>query len=232
MSENFNRKTFEYFESAGKNRKNLKWFEKNKELYEENVKAPFTYLIKKMDLALGSQFPGIPVLPRKMSQPFYREEFIPEDGTVVKNKCSAFLSEKSGSKFEWNPGLYLTLSSEENIMGHGLYRPSSRQMKLLRAHIMKDPAQISRLMKFGKFREAWGELQGEKFIRFPKDFNADEKGAEFLWHKQFYFQKSLTRKAVLDRNFSEHVIQDFKLAAPYISWMRETVGVYIREEAG
>ncbi len=140
------------------------------------MKAPFTYLIKKMDLALGAQFPGIPVLPRKISLPFYREEYIPEDGTVVKNKCSAFLSEKSGSKFEWNPGLYLTLSSDENIMGHGLYRPSSRQMKLLRPQIMKDPAQISKLMKNGKFQiiEGQGHCTNaenpEKFTELVESF--------------------------------------------------------------
>ncbi len=225
MSEYFTRKTFQYFEEAGLNSKNLRWFEKNKEIYEEHVKEPFTYLTKKLDLEVGKFFPRIPINPRKISHPI-------EDGTSVRNKCSAFLSEKSASMYEWNPGMYLTLGSEKCFMGHGLYRPSSRQMKLLRPALMKNADQFSRIVKNKKFNETWGELSGEKFIRFPKDFEPEKKGAEYLWHKRFYFEKDLSRKCVLDRNFTEAVIQDFRLAAPYIGWVRETVGIYVREEAG
>lgn len=225
MSEYFTRKTFQYFEEAGSNSQNIKWFEKNKEVYEEHVKEPFSFLIKKIDLSIGKSFPGIPILPRKILNPL-------EDGLIVRNKTSAFLSEKSASKFEWNPGIYLTMGSEKCFMGHGLYRPSSRQMKLLRPAIMKSSDQFTRIVKNKKFTETWGELSGEKFIRFPKEYEPEKKGAEYLWHKRLYFEKVLTRKTVLDRNFAETVIHDFRLAAPYIGWIRETVGIYVRDEAG
>jgi hypothetical protein len=54
------------------------------------------------------------------------------------------------------------------------------------------------------------------------------KGADYIWHKQFYFQQELGRKEVMSREFTDRVIHDLKMAAPFLKWMRESVGVYER----
>lgn len=228
MNGRFSRKTFEYFEGASKNRKNLKWFLKNESLYQEEVKHPFSTFLNKIEIDVKENFSGIRFDPRKISLPVYRTENIPEDGTVVKPFTWAFLSEKKTSLFEWNPGINIYIG-QEITFGLGLYHPSSRQMKLLRNRIMKDPSSLSRELKNKKFNTAWGDLTGEKYTRFPKEFDPEAPGSEFLWHKQFIVNQSFTRKEITSPGFAERIAGDLKAGAGFLSWVRETVGVYEKE---
>src|SRR5689334_20577291 len=98
MSECFTRGTFAYFEEAATRPKDLKWFEKNCERYEEEVKRPYRHLIKKIDLAIGDEFPGISISPSRLCRPVYPENFVPEDGTLVRSDARAFFSERQTSK--------------------------------------------------------------------------------------------------------------------------------------
>ncbi|MFL5785457.1 MAG: DUF2461 family protein, partial [Bacteriovoracaceae bacterium] len=160
MSESFSRGTFAYFEEAANRSKDLKWFEKNCERYEEEVKRPYRYLIKKIDLEIGEDFPGISISPSRLCRPVYPENFVPEDGTLVRSDARAFFSERQTSKFEWNPGVYLGVGKDENFIGVGLFRPSARQMRILRSVIMENPREAEKILADKKLLAVWGELTG------------------------------------------------------------------------
>lgn len=226
MSAKFTPKTFKYLDEAYKNKKKLAWFEKNEELYQESVKEPFGILLRRIDLEIGEMFPGLPFNPKKLSQPTYRKNNIPSDGTVVKPNAWAFVSEKESSMYEWNPGIYLSLSKDENVMGVGLYMMSSRQIKLLRRAIINHPEKARAIIEDKKFKKVWGGLQGERYVRFPKEYDPEAPGAEYLWHKQFYVSQTLTRKDVTSAKFADKVVNDLKVAAPFLNWIREVVGKY------
>lgn len=224
----FSRKTFLYFEAARRNRKNLKWFKRNESLWREEVKHPFSTLLNKIEIDTHDNFKGIRFHPRMISLPVYRTENIPEDGTVVKPFTWAFLSEKRTSLYEWNPGINIYIGSEVSF-GLGLYHPSGRQMKLLREVIQKDPSLLSTELRNKKFRTVWGDLAGEKYKRFPRGLVPDSLGAEFLWNKQFYVNRSYTKREIVSPGFAERVSADLNAGAGFLSWAREAVGVYERE---
>lgn len=225
MNGRFSRRTFEYFEGAAKNRKNLKWFLKNESLYQEEVKLPFSTLLNKIEIDVKDKFPGVSFDPRKISLPVYRTENIPEDGTVVKPFSWAFLSEKKTSIFEWNPGINIFIGPEIT-MGIGLFHPSARQMKLLRETIMNNPTALSHELKNKKFSSVWGELAGDRYSRFPKSYNSEAPGGEFLWHKQFMVNQNFTRKEILSPGFADRVASDLSAGAGFLTWIRDTVGVW------
>ena len=227
MNGRFSRKTFEYFEGAAKNRKNLRWFMNNRSLYEEEVKLPFTVLLNKVSIDVKDNFQGISFDPRKISLPTYRTENIPEDGTIVKPFTWAFLSEKKTSLFEWNPGINISIGQEISL-GMGLFHPSSRQMKILREEIMNEPSALTRILKNKKLSSTWGELSGEKYVRFPKEYSEEAPGGEFLWHKQMIVTQSLSRKEVISPGFADRIAEDLNAGAGFLSWLRGAVGVYER----
>lgn len=225
MSDKFNKKTFEYFDGAVKNRKNLKWFERNQDLYLEHVKEPFSILIKKCELDLSDLYPGIS-FETKVSQPTYRKNKIPVDGTVIKQNAWVFFAEKATSMFEMNPGIYISIGHEENILGCGVYMPSSRQIKLLRSWITNHPERAKKIIEDKKFKKVWGDLGGEKYKRFPKEYDPEAPGAEYLWYKQFFVGQELKRSEVISKDFTKKVLSDLKVAAPFLNWTREVVGKY------
>jgi uncharacterized protein (TIGR02453 family) len=225
MSETFTRKTFEYFEGAVKNRKNLKWFEKNQEHYLEYVNRPFQILIKKCELALSDFFPGIS-FDLKVSRPLYRKNKIPLDGTIIKPNAYVFFAEKATSIYEMNPGIYFSVGAQENILASGLYMPSGRQLKLLRAWIMNHPESAQEIIRNKKLIKNWGGLAGEKYKRFPKEYDQAAPGAEYLWFKQFYVAQDLRRSDIIKKDFTKKLFADLKVTAPFLNNTRDIVGKY------
>ena len=227
----FTRKTFQYFDLAKKNKFKKGWFEKNKGLYEEAVKEPYTILIHEINHRLGMRLPAVLINPRKISRPVRPEAKAKENGWV-KAGSMFFLSEKTTSQFEWNPGLYLHLGDEkdDNVIGMGLYGPSSRQIKRLRAAFRDDWETVDELLAERKFKKYWKAPADEKYVRFPKEYSPDEPAAKYLWYKQFYVTRRFTRKEVLDKGFPELVIRSFEAGIPFLQWIRNNIGVYDRKE--
>ncbi len=228
----FTRNTFRYFDLAKKNKKKKEWFLKNKDLYETVVREPFAQLIREMGFRFSDRLPHIVMSPRKVSRPLRPEKKAQERGWV-KASAMFFLSEKQTSMFEWNPGLYFQLGDEkeDNVMGIGLYGPSSRQVKRLRLAFVEDCATLDKILKNPKLKKYWGGLAEEKYKRFPKGFREDHPSAKYLWYKQFFLRRSFSRKEVVSRDFVDTVLKSFEAGLPLFAWIRNAVGVYDRREA-
>ncbi len=233
MATHFSAHTFKYFRGAQKNRKNKAWFEKNLESYTEHVKEPFEHVIKKLDTAFSPQLRDIEFRRKKISQPLYRANRIPKDGTQVKSQSSVFFTEKSNSMFEWNPGIYLSVGgdADSNICGLGLYMPSGRQIALLRYKIMENPEEVQEILENKKFKKYWGQLIGDRYKRFPRHFDEKAPGAKYLWHKQFFISQNLSHKSITSKDFSGRLINEIGLALPFFNWLRSTVGTFKRRKA-
>lgn len=232
MKPKFTKKIFSYFEQAQKNRKNKKWYEKNKPLYETEVYEPMRELSLRMHEELGKSLPKVDVSPRKITKPFYYANNVPKDGSIVKSHTYVYFCEKNTSFYEWNPGIYLSIGAadDSNVMGVGLYSLSGRQRSLLRDGVFERYGEIDAILKDPKLRKYWGEVQGERYKRFPRGYNPESKNAKYLWYKQFYFSQELKRKDILSPSFAEKVVREFRATLPFFKWIRSTVGVYKRQE--
>lgn len=224
----FTRDTFRYFAEAKKHRKSKVWFEKNRALYDDNVLAPMQEFIGHLRQSLGKDLPSIVIDPKKVSQPFYRANRIPIDGSVVKIQSSLHFSERATSMFETNPGIYFSMGAGEegNVMAVGLYMPSGRQLRMLREHLAKSPDVLSKILKAPKLRKSWGGLAGERFVRFPRGYDEIGPGAEYLWHKSFYLGRHPTKVEMMKSTFFKAAADDFKAALPFLRWARQVVGTY------
>ncbi|MGZ3658219.1 MAG: DUF2461 family protein [Bdellovibrionota bacterium] len=231
MKSLFTRKTFQYFDLAKKNKFKKGWFEKNKDLYEEAVKEPYSLLLQEIAARFSRRLPGIVISPRKISRPL-RPAAKAEEHGYVKAGAMFYLSEKTTSMFEWNPGLYLHLGDEkeDNVIGMGLYGPSSRQIKRLRAAFVQDHELVDRLLADRKLKKYWKKPADEKYVRSPKDYSPENPAAKCLWYKQFFLRRQFTRREVLSKEFPNLVLKSFEAGIPFLTWIRESIGVYDRQE--
>jgi uncharacterized protein (DUF2461 family) len=235
MKSLFHRQTFRYFVDAkknfvkGKNKKD--WFSQNLFKYETHVKEPFGFLLREIEHRLGPRLSRIDIHPRKLSRPLRPKGKADEIG-LVRASAMFYLSEKQTSIFEWNPGLYMQLGDEkiDNVIGMGLYGPSSRQIKRLRAAFVKDFSTVDQILRDRKLRKYWGSPAPEKYVRFPKDYSPEDPAAKYLWYKQFYLRRQFTRQEVLASNFAETVLRSFEAGLPFLAWIRNAIGVYDRME--
>jgi uncharacterized protein (TIGR02453 family) len=228
VADNFSRRTFEYFDLAHANRTNKTWFEKNKGLYLEHVRAPFANLVERLGARLGPELPRINFVPRKIVRPVYSKHRPQPDGAVVRPQTRAYFAEKQSSRFEWNPGIYLEFGDPQaaGLAGLGLYELNSRQRSRLRSALVEDAETIERILGSRKLKKAWGGLAGERYRRFPRGMDENGPGAALLWQKEFYLSRTLSRGEIIKKDFIPNIVDDFEVAAPFLSWLRGAVGTY------
>jgi len=228
MSLGFSKKTFEYFDAAKQHGLEKEWFdEKRKQEFEEYVVVPMTHLVMEMRAALGDALPGVEFSARKITKPVKRQTGNAEQ-VAVRTNATAFFSERPTSMFEMNPGIYFSVgaATDDNVCGVGLYMPSSRQMKLLRPRVNVETASLEAVLDSAGVKQLWGGLAGERFKRFPKQCDQTAPGAEYLWQKQFFLSQTMDRAQMMAEGFAGQVVDDLRVAAPFLQWVRQTVGVY------
>lgn len=222
----FTKKTFEYFDLAYKNRKKEKWFDQNKALYEDHVLQPFSYMVNLMDLKFGEKLDKIEISAKKITRP--KNPKNRAQNGLVKDFTKIDLCEKRTSLFEWNPGFYIHFGSKdrETYFAGGLYMVSGRQMKEYRSAIEKDYKKVEKLIEDKKFKKSWGQIEAERYKRFPKEYDSEAPYADFLWMKQFYFAQSPSRTQMIKKGFIESMVDDFENSLDVLNWIRSAVGVY------
>ncbi len=225
----FSDKTFKYFELAKKNKFNKEWFDKNKLMYEEHVKAPFSLLVQKLNFEIGKELKKIEVSPKKITRPL-RPSNKAKDLGWVKNQTHATLWESKTSIYEWNPAIHIQFGSEkdDNLIAVGLYMVSSRQIYKFRDAAFKDYEALDQIVNNKKFKSRWGSEFGDTYKRFPKGYDIDHPSSKYIRYKQFYVQRVLTRKDVISPKFIDQAVEDFKVGLPFFSWVRQAVGTYQR----
>lgn len=230
MSEfKFTRKTFQYFDGARKHANERSWFDENRALYTDHVEVPLTHLVMELRRELSPLLPGIDFSPRKISRPLLRV-MKGSDGPVVREKATLFLAETATSMFESNPGSYISLgaAASDNVYGCGMYMPSARQVRELRPRLCAELASFEPSLLSAEMKKYWNGLSGDKYQRFPKDFDENAPAAKYLWYKQFFIGKDLTRDDVIQPDFIERTVDAFRAAAPFLTWTRRAVGIYRR----
>ncbi len=229
-SPKFSAQTFQYFDQASKNRNKLEWFEKNREKYETTVREPFSDLVEQIHQKLQKDLPRVPIQAQSITRPLRPKNRASREGGLVKDFSHITICEKRSSLFEWNPGIHIQFGAkpDDNFVGLGLYMVSSRQLSLLRQALRDDFEEIDGILSSRALRKAWGGVQGEKYVRFPKGFDAEDPRNVYLWHKQFYLSRQFKRSEVVSRTFAKTLCQDLKVAMPFLAWVRSKVGIYHR----
>jgi uncharacterized protein (TIGR02453 family) len=224
----FTDKTFKYFDQAKKNKTKLVWFESNKDIYQTAVREPFARAIEQISKALASDLPRFEMSPKSITRPVRPKNRVTPENSPIKTCIYATLGERRSSLFEWNPSIHFQIGNlaDDNLVGVGLYMISSRQTSLLRNALFDDFEEIDSILSNKKFIKTWGGIQGDKYVRFPKGYNSEDPRCKYHWHKQFYISKNWSRAEVKSKDFTKKLVKDLEVAAPFLQWVRNVVGVY------
>ncbi len=223
----FSKKTFDYFKAASNDGYSKEWFEERRESYDQFVKAPMAQLIEMVQKSHAKKLSLIDISPKKVTRPVRTRSKVP-GAPIVKDFSFFTLWEKNKSMFEWNPGIHFQVGHKPDdcMLGVGLYMMSSRQMHRLRDGFVKDFKLVDKLLSDKKLLKHFGEVSGEKFVRFPRGFDVDHPSAKYLWYKQFYLNRNFSKKETQAKDFFENVNEMIGVSLPFLQWVRKTVGVY------
>jgi uncharacterized protein (TIGR02453 family) len=171
---------------------NKEWFDAHKKEYETLRKEWITFVGDAIQ-TVGSFDSGILSLePKKCIFRINRDIRFSNDKSPYKNNFGMSLNPAGkGSDF---CGYYLHIQPGNCFIAGGAYMPSPDRLAAIRQEIDYNFVGFQKIVSAKSFINNFGTLSGEKLVRPPKGYESDNPAIDYLKHKGFIAQRSITDK--------------------------------------
>ena len=203
------------------------WFLKNKETYEQKVKAPMVELV----LALGREMkqfaPELLADPKRAIYRIYRDTRFSPDKTPYKTHIAAVFTPRGLEKGD-SASVYFHVSPTEVEIAGGVYMPSPEVLRAIREHIALHHKKLQSIIEAPEFKRLFGELWGERLTRVPKGFAADHPAAELLRYKQMLADVSQPPELAESPQLLPTLVTMFRGMMPLIRFLNDPLTRQLR----
>lgn len=198
------------------------WFHANKPEYEK-VKLEFKNLVQEMIAKIIPFDEGLIGLETKQSIfRINRDIRFSKDKRPYKENLGASFT-RGGKKSKY-VGYYLHLSPDGNsFLAGGSYMPASNHLAAIRQEIDYNASEIKSVLAKPKFKNLFGELEGESLKTSPKGYPKDHEEIELLRRKSFIMMHKLDDEKVLKPNFIEYAIGVFGEMKPLNDFLNRAI---------
>ncbi len=197
------------------------WLEANRKAYEaakDNFEETVESLLKKL----------VPVEPALEGQKakdcifrIHRDIRCSKDKTPYKTHFGALFSK--GGKNHEGAGYYLHVEPGKSFAGGGMWMPMPPQLKALRQEIDYNFKEFQAIIDDKKFKKLFGAIEGEKLVRPPKDYDAENPAIEYLKMKSFTAGHHVTDKDLTSKAFEDKIVDVFGAMKDFIGFLNRAV---------
>jgi uncharacterized protein (TIGR02453 family) len=199
---------------------NREWFEKNKDVYETDVKGPMLDLVAAVGAGMLDYAPDYVPEPKKAIYRIYRDVRFSKDKRPYKtNVAASFWRQNLGKN--GSAGFYTHLDNEEFLMAAGVYMPEPEHLRILRGHVDKHHERLRQILEDKKRIRLAGGLQGESQTRLPKGFLPGHPAEDLLKRKMFMYWVTLPPRYAEKAGIEKEVGKRFAAMAPLVEFLNE-----------
>jgi len=193
---------------------NRDWMTKNKKSYEQS-KMEFEKIVQQIinDISqFDDQIENMEA--KKCTFRLNRDVRFSKDKSPYKVNFGAAI-QRGGKKSQFATYYLHIQPGDQSFLAAGLYMPMPDVLFNIRQEIDYQLDEFNKILTNKSLVNRFGGLKGDKLSRPPKGFEPSSSAVEHLKHKSFILVRDLKDKEVLDSNFLNSVISDFKLVMPF-----------------
>lgn len=197
------------------------WFNANKDAFvraNDNVIAVTGELIdrvSKFDPAVSG------IDPKSCVFRIYRDVRFSKDKSPYKTNLGAFIA--PGGKKAMSPGYYFHVQPRMFFAAAGKHMPDAGELLKIRNAIASNTKEFFKIVDGKKFRERFGDLDGERLSRPPKGFDAEHPAIEYLKLKSFTVTEEFSAKDAISNDYPKMLAESFKAAYPLVEFLRNAL---------
>ena len=200
---------------------NKPWFEEHRPAYEK-AKAQFEDFIDEVIIGLGAVEDLTGITARDCVFRIYRDVRFSKDKSPYKMNMGASIG--PGGKRSWRLSYYMHLEPHgASMVAGGLHAPDSAQLVRFRDAIARDSKPFKKVVNHKAFKEAFGEVSGEKLKTVPKGYDRDHPDIELLRMKEVVAVKRFPDAQVLKPGFSAQVVEAFTAMKPFLDYLNSVI---------
>lgn len=196
------------------------WFDANKAVYQEKLKAPLEEFCAAVGAQMASFAPDYMTEPKRALFRIYRDTRFSNNKTPYKTAQGALFFRAELGKNE-AAGFYFEVSPKYLGVAAGLYMPNPDYLRAVRAQIMESSEKFQKLVTAKPLVRVFGGLQGDKLSRPPKGYCSEHPAIEWIKFKQWYYWAELDPALATSPAGVKEVVSRFKLAAPVVEFLNE-----------
>ena len=213
----FSPKTISFLRALKRNNRR-DWFVPRKEQYDEHVRAPMVKLLERLADDMRSFAPELVSDPKISLFRVYRDTRFSSDKRPYKTHVAARFPIRTFPRGE-GAGLYFEIAPGWVWMGGGMYMPTTADLHDIRAQIVSTYPRFHRLVTSPAFKQAAGELTGDRLTRMPLGYAKDHPAAHYLQFKQFLGACEYETSLATSPRFYRELLKVFKGVAPLVQFL-------------
>jgi len=215
------KETLDFLKKLQKNN-DRDWFTKNKKLFDNanhNIVALTDHLIGQI-AKFDPEVAGLD--PKACVFRIYRDVRFSKDKSPYKTNLGAYIS--PGGRKSMRPGYYFHLQPGNSFMAGGKHLPDGPECLKIRIAIADNTAEFLKIVEKKSFREAFGQLNGERLRSAPKGFDPEHKASKYLKLKEFMaFTELRDDKFVIDPEFPKVLVKLAREMYPLVAFLRRAL---------
>ena len=123
-----------------------------------------------------------------------------------------------------HPGYYFHVQPGRSFIAGGKHMPDGPETLKIRNLIAANTDEFLKIVEKKSFREAVGEMRGDRLKSAPKGFDPDHKAVEYLKLKEFMaFQELPDDKFLTGAEFPKAIVKTLKEMYPLIAFLRKAL---------
>jgi uncharacterized protein (TIGR02453 family) len=199
------------------------WFDANRKRYEANVKKPFYAFTDHMIGLLAKGDPSLEGITAKDCVfRINRDIRFSNDKTPYKLNQSAIIT-PMGRKNHTYPGVYFEASANDCRVYGGVYFAEKDALNNIRTAIAANVDLFESIISDKAFVDVYGEVQGEKNVRLPKEFEEAAKRQSLLFNKQWYFFTKFAPESILQDELDQRMLKAVKAGEKMTAFLKEAI---------
>lgn len=207
-----------------KRNNNRDWFQANKHVFEEKLRAPMEAVVDSVNQALAAGAPEYVTDAKKAIFRIYRDTRFSPDKTPYKTHLGALFPKRGMAKLS-GAALYFHVAPESVVVAGGVYFAEPKTLLQLRTYLSENHKEFEGLLKPKRVKELCGELHGDSLSRPPKGFPAEHPAIDLIKRKQWYFDITLPIEESARPAFAKTLSKRFLAMLPVVEFLNRGIPV-------
>lgn len=220
---------------AGLGRNNTReWFDANRQVYENELKAPLIALIEEMDVHLAEMAPEIVGNPKTAPFRIHRDVRFSSDKSPYKTNIAAWFHHADAGRGvgtaapHGGAGFYFHMEAARASLGGGIWMPPRPTLKRLREVIDDNHRPLARILGTAAIRRRFGGLAEENMLtRMPRGYADTHAAAAILRHQSFTLGREIPMRDLSSARLPERLAADYARLLPLVRWINGALGLRV-----